>query len=178
MSAEVSIKADIDKAERLLDGVGRDRYVTRNIMRGVGKAAKKEVKDKYFSSGLHRRSGTLFRSIQSWTTNNGETAVVAPKRSKYSKAERAQGKRGYKTDVSYGYMLAHGATVTAKNGGYLTFKVNGRWVKVRQTRYEAHDFVEKPIKKYLESASFKTKMDELAQKEIDRIEKKMNGGRK
>ena len=76
-----------------------------------------------------------------------------------------------KTKVFYGYALAKGARITARNGGWLTFQKDGKWVRVHSVKLPERDFVAAPVKKYLSSTAFKTKLDQLVQREVARIEK-------
>ncbi len=76
-----------------------------------------------------------------------------------------------RSNVLYGYALAKGSTITARNGEYLTFKVGDKWVRKHQVKLKPVDWIEAPGKRYLTSSSYRQRLDELVQKEIDRAEK-------
>ena len=84
-------------------------------------------------------------------------------------------------NILYGYALAKGSTIKARSGEFLTFKVGDKWVKKHQVTLKPVDWIEAPTKRYLQSASYMQRLDELVQKEIARAEKaamKHNGGTK
>jgi hypothetical protein len=47
-------------------------------------------------------------------------------------------------------------------------------VRVHSVQLPERDFVAKPVKDYLGSTSFKTKLDAMLQKELDRVEKEVS----
>lgn len=172
-----SIETELKPIMKFLDGIADDKYTVKNIMKGVGSSARKQVKKNYFANGLHKQSGNLYRSVKSWVEDNGKSAVVAPKRKRYTKEEYLQGARGYKLDISYGFILAHGATIRPRNKKYLTFQIDGKWVKMKETRIQPRNWVEKPIDRYLASAGYRMRLEELTQRQITRLEKKYGDGR-
>ena len=74
-------------------------------------------------------------------------------------------------NILYGYALAKGSTIKAKKGDFLTFKVGDKWIKKHQITLKPVDWIEAPAKSYLQGSSYRQRLDELVQKEIDRAEK-------
>lgn len=155
-----SVETDLSRPLAMLESLGANKdRVMRRILGSVGTAAKNEVRRAYKSQGLNKGSGNLHRSISRRVIRSGKAVIVEAK---------AQSPAN---DVFYGYALAKGAEITAKNGKYLTFQKNDKWVKVHSVKLESRDFVGEPVKRYLASAAFSAKLDQLVQKELDRIEK-------
>lgn len=156
----VSVEADISGPLRYLESLGADKgKAMRRILSGVGTAAKNQVKKAYKGYGLSKGQGDLYKSITRKVLRSGKGVIVE------AKARSEKGK------VFYGYALAKGAVITAKDDGYLTFQKDGKWIKVRSVKLPERDFVAKPAKDYLEGPAFQQKLEQLVQKEVDRIEK-------
>jgi hypothetical protein len=131
----------------------------RRILGGIGTAAKNQVRKAYTSHGLAKGTGALYKSIARRVIRSGKAVIVE------AKAASDQRK------VFYGYALAKGARITARDGGYLTFQKDGKWVRVHSVKLPERDFVAAPVKHYLDSTAFKAKLDALVQTEVERIEK-------
>jgi hypothetical protein len=156
----VSIETELDEALSFLEGLGAQRHkVMRRLLGGIGTAARSQVRKAYKSQGLSKGSGALYKSITRRVIRSGKAVIVEAKAS------------SEKDKVFYGYALAKGALITAKDGGYLTFQKDGKWVKVHSVKLPERDFVAAPVKKYLSTTAFKAKLEALVQKEVDRIEK-------
>lgn len=155
----LSIESDITEPIKMLNKLGkRKTTMTRRLLSGIGTDAKNKVKKAYKQNGLNKRSGALYKSISRRVIRSGKAVIVEAK---------AQGKN----DVFYGYALSKGALITAKDGGYLTFQKNGKWIKVRSVKLPERNFVVKPVQNYLKSAAYKEKLEKLVQREIEKIEK-------
>jgi hypothetical protein len=156
----VSVETDLAEALSFLESLGTDRdKAMRRILGGIGTAARSQVRKAYKSHGLSKGSGALYKSISRRVIRSGKAVIVEAKAA------------SEKDKVFYGYALAKGARITAKDGGYLTFQKDGKWVRVHSVKLSERDFVAAPVKKYLTSTNFKTKLDALVQKEVARIEK-------
>jgi hypothetical protein len=156
----VSVEADITEPLRYLESLGANKDKTmRRILSGVGTTAKNQVKKAYKSHGLSKGTGALYKSISRKVIRSGKAVIVEAK---------AQSE---KHKIFYGYALAKGAHITAKDGGYLTFQKDGKWIKVHSVKLPERDFVATPVKHYLSSPAFGQKLDQLMQKELKRIEK-------
>lgn len=163
----LSVETDIKEALDMLEGLGGKRStVMRHLLSGIGTSAKNEAKKAYRSFGLHKRSGTLYKSFTRKVFRSGKAVMVSAKARS-------------KDNVFYGYALAKGSLVRPKNGGWLTFQIDGKWVRTRSVKLPPRDFVERPVLAYLRSASFKARVDSLMEREIARIEKAnvKNGGK-
>ena len=158
-TAEFSLETDFNEALRMLSRLGVDKQKAMKRMLGsIGTSAKAKVKKAYKTYGLHKESGDLYKSITRRVVKSGKGVIVEAK---------AQTDKG----LFYGYAIAKGARITAKNGQYLTFQKDGKWVKVHSVKLPERDFVAKPVVDYLKSQAFKERFEALVQKEIDRVEK-------
>jgi len=156
----VSVETDLAEALGYLESLGVNRHkAMRRILGGIGTAARTQVRKAYKSHGLAKGTGALYKSISRRVIRSGKAVIVEAKAS------------SDKTKVFYGYALAKGARITAKDGGYLTFQKDGKWVKVHSVKLPERDFVATPVKHYLGTTAFKAKLDQLVEKEVARIEK-------
>lgn len=159
----VSVETDLAEPLRYLQSLGANRdRVMRRILGGVGTAARSQVRKAYKSYGLSKGTGALYKSITRRVLRSGKGVIVEAK----AKADR--------NNIFYGYALAKGAEIRAKDGEYLTFQKDGKWIRVHSVKLPERDFVAAPVKKYLASPAFQTKLDQLVQKELARIEKESN----
>lgn len=158
-TAEFSVKAEFDEALKLLEKLGGDRKKTmRRLLSGIGTSAKAKVKKAYKTYGLHKNSGELYKSIKSRVVKSGRGVIIDAK---------AQSDGG----IFYGYALAKGARITAKDGGFLSFQKDGKWIRAKEVKLPERDFVARPVEEYLKTQAFRDRLDSLVQKEIDRIER-------
>lgn len=158
-TAEFSVKTEFDEALKLLEKLGGDRKkMMRRLLSGIGTSAKAKVKKAYKTYGLHKNSGELYKSIKSRVVRSGRGVIID------AKAQRDEG-------VFYGYALAKGARITAKDGGFLSFQKDGKWIRAKEVKLPERDFVARPVEEYLKTQAFRDRLDSLVQKEIDRIEK-------
>lgn len=159
----ISIESDLTEAVELIDGLVKSRKsIKKAVLRRVATQGKNKAKRNY-KSVLNKKSGYLYKTIRSYVYKNGRASVVTAH------------KPG--DPVRYGFVLAAGATIEAKNEDYLTFKIGDKWVKKHSVRIEPRDFIEAPVKRYLDSAECKADMDAVIQKKIDQIEKKAANGK-
>ena len=153
----INVKADVDEAMRMLEGLqGNRNSMRRRILSGIGTAVKQHVKSRY-SSMLQKRSRTLYKSVTAKVFKSGAAVKVSP--------------RAEHENRLYGYALAKGSTITAKEGEFLTFKIGDKWVRRHSVTLKPRDWIEAPAKQYLASSSYRERLEQLAQKEIDRAEK-------
>jgi len=156
----ISVQTELDEALSYLEGLGANRdKMLRRLLGGIGTAARAQVRKAYKSQGLSKGTGSLYKSISRRVIRSGKAVIVE------AKASSEQNK------VFYGYALAKGARITARDGGWLTFQKDGKWVRVHEVKLPERDFVAAPVKAYLGTTAFKAKLDQLVQKEVARIEK-------
>ena len=161
-TVELSVKTEFDEALDMLQGLGADRNrMMRRLLSGIGTSAKAKVRRAYKTYGLNKDTGELYRSISRRVVRSGKGVIV-----------EAKARTGGDGNVFYGYALAKGARITAKDGGYLTFRKDGKWVKVHEVKLPERDFVAKPVEDYLKTTEFRERLDSLVQKEIGKIEEK------
>ena len=135
---------------------GNRNSMRRRILSGIGTAVKQHVKSRY-SALLHKQSRTLYKSVNAKIFKSGAAVKISPR------AEHG--------NILYGYALAKGSTIEARNSDFLTFKVGDKWVKRHSLTLKPRDWIEAPAKQYLSSSSYRERLDQLIQKEIDRAEK-------
>lgn len=153
----INVKADVDEAMRMLEDLhGNRKAMRRRILSGIGTAVKQHVKSRY-SSMLQKRSRTLYKSVTAKVFKSGAAVKVSP--------------RAEHENRLYGYALAKGSTITAKEGEFLTFKIGDKWVRRHSVTLKPRDWIEAPAKQYLASSSYRERLEQLVQKEIDRAEK-------
>jgi hypothetical protein len=156
---ELSIEADISEPITLLKDLGANgNKVMKRMLSGIGTAAKAPVKKAYKSFGLSKQTGALYKSIRRKVMRNGKAVII-------------DAKALSKGNIFYGYALAKGSLIKPKNGEYLTFQKDGKWMRVCSVKLPERDFVAQPVGKYLQSPAFKLKVDQLMDKEIKRLEK-------
>ncbi len=158
MAAEISVKADLDDVMRTLSEIdGNKERMRKRVLSGIASAVKSKVKSSY-RKHLNKRSGTLYKSIQSKVCRDGRMAIVSPSASD--------------SGVRYGYVLAKGTTIVPKKAKTLTFQIDGKWIRKHSVTLVERDWVEKPARDYIDSPSYKAKLDTLVQREIDKAEKR------
>lgn len=158
MAAEISVKADLDDVMRTLSEIeGNKEKMRKRVLSGIAFAVKSKVKSSY-RRYLNKRSGTLYKSIQSKVCRDGRMAIVSPSATS--------------NGVRYGYVLAKGTTIVPKKANTLTFQIDGKWICKHSVTLPERDWVEKPARDYIDSPSYKAKLDSLVQKEIDKAEKR------
>lgn len=153
----INIKADVDEAMDMLENLnGNRKSMRRRILSGIGTAVKQHVKSRY-SALLHKRSRTLYKSVTAKVFKSGSAVKISP--------------RAEHENRLYGYALAKGSTVEAKDSDFLTFKIGDKWVRKKTVTLKPRDWIESPAKQYLSSSAYREKLEQLVQKEIDRAEK-------
>ena len=156
---EISIEADITDAVNMLISLGKNEKSTmRKVLGAVGTDAKNKARKAYRKIGLEKHSGELYKSIIRKVLKNGKEVLIS------AKARNAR-------NIFYGYALAKGSEIRARNSDYLRFEIDGKWRSVKEVKLKEHDFIVSPVKDYLASTAFKERLAKVVQKEIDRIEK-------
>lgn len=159
---ELSLETQFDSALKMLGSLGvNKKKAMRRILSGIGTSARSKVKKAYKSFGLQKGTGELYKSISRKVLRNGKGVIIQAK---------ARNEKG----IYYGYALAKGAKIEAKNAPYLTFQKDGKWVKGHSVKLPERDYVAKPVVDYLKTMDFKERFDSLVQKEIDRVMKESN----
>ena len=105
----ISVKADVDECLRFFDGLGKsEKSVTKAIMTQVGIGGRLAAR-KHYPSVLSKKSGKLYKSIKYKVYKNGKNVVFS--------ADAVSGKKTSKDGriARYGYMLASGYSITAKD---------------------------------------------------------------
>lgn len=160
MADFVSVETDLNEVMNLFDSLEKgQKTIRRHILAGVGTSAKNRVKKLYKSYNLEKGTGALYKSITRKVIRSGNAVII-----------EANARNG--NQVLYGYALAKGATIRAKASEYLTFQIDGKWVKVHEVNLPENKYVTEPVNSYMKSAELKQQLDKLAQREVDKLEKK------
>lgn len=158
----ISAKASIDEAMDLIEGLNeKDAYnLKRGIVRTLGNNTAKAVR-KGFNRELHVRSGNLKKSVKSSMSKKKRNvyAVISPK-------ARAS------NQVFYGYALAKGTTIKAKNGKVLKFNINGKWISKHSINIPKREWFAPSAMAYLNSSQHRKDVDRYVAKRIEALEKK------
>ena len=160
MADFVSIQTDFSEAMQLFENLEKgQKTIRRHLLAGVGTSAKNKVKKLYKTYGLKNGTGALFKSIKRKVIRSGEAVIIDAN-------ARSQ------KQVLYGYALAKGSAIRAKSDNYMTFQIDGKWVQTHEVKLPERNFVAEPVNDYLKSNQLRQQLDRLAQKEIDKLEKK------
>lgn len=161
MAQIVDIRTDFTEIQEYLDSLEKySKPTIRYILSRVGAKSARKVKKSY-NVYLHKRTNNLYRNVKAKTSKRGLYTIIS-----------SNGTSDDKHKARYGYVLAKGTTIKAKNSKYLTFQIDGKWKKVKQVKLESKNFIEEPILKYLNSSEVKRDIDTYLQKKLDQLEKK------
>ena len=168
----ISIQGELQNCYRLLDGLEHNNKTVRKyIMRAAATGARQYVKRQY-KSVLHKRSGTLYKSITSYVDRKGYKIIFTNN----ATSDKPTSKDGRL--ARYGFMLASGYTIEPKAGHKtLTFNINGKWIRKHSVTVQPKDFVEGPVERYFNSFEDDLRMEKAAQKQVDYWEKRAEEGR-
>ena len=162
MAIRISAKASIDDAMDLIEGLNEnDAYnLKKGIVRTLGNNTAKAVR-KGFNMELHVRSGNLKKSVKSSMSKKKRNvyAVISPK-------ARAS------NQVFYGYALAKGTTIRAKNKKVLKFNINGKWVSKHSVTIPKREWFMPNAMAYLNSSQHRKDVDRYVTKRIEALERK------
>lgn len=154
MSELISIKADITEVLDTLEGFEKERpKIKKALLTTAAQKTRRKIKSG-FSEVLHKRSGTLLKSLKYSVKKDGTSATVYP-------------------TEKYGFMLASGYTVEPKNQDYLTFKIGDKWIRTYgPINVSAKDWTQPPAQRYLKGAEIEHDLEEKLSKEVTKLEKK------
>lgn len=170
----IRITADISECLAFFDGLEVNKDAIRaNILRRVGTGGKQAVK-RTFGSYLHKRSGELYRTIKSVLPKKGKSKAVVITNSATSDKPTSKDGR----NARYGFMLASGYTIQGKNGGLLTFNIDGHWYRKHSVTVRPVDWVEPTVEKYTNSADCHQRLEAEFQRQIDYWDKRISGEKK
>lgn len=153
--AYIEMESRLDSAMTLLKDIDHNEQRIRKSVLGMfGTKAKNAAKREY-NSVLHKQTGYLYKSIRRYVYRNGKAVVVTAHK---------------KDDTNrYGFVLAHGAVIEPKNADFLTFKIGDKWYRRHQVRIEPHDFIEEPVMRYVDSMRADSDLNEIMQKQLDKL---------
>ena len=166
----IRISADISECMAVFDGFNVNRHaIQRRLLSTIGTGARLAVK-RNLDNYLHRKSGTLYRSIRSVMSKSGRSVIITNNASS-GKPTAKDGR-----DARYGFMLAAGYTIQAKTSKGLTFNIHGQWFKKHSVTVKPKDYVEPTVEKYVDSADAHQRLDKELQRQIDYWDKRLSKG--
>jgi hypothetical protein len=124
--------------------------IFKELMASVGKEMVDETKSR---TTFTNRTGKLFNAINFIPTDSGGVLTTR--------------KTLNKPNVYYARFVEKGADIKAKDGKYLTFKIDGEWKKVSSVRIRPRPFMEPVFNEYWEgenSKGYKLLADALRKK--------------
>lgn len=158
----ISIKPEISECLDFFNGLDVNKtMIKKKIMASVGTGSKQAVK-RGMGKYLHKRSGTLYKSVFSRVYRDGRAVYI----SNNAKSEKGQ---------RYGFILANNYDINAKTPTGLTFNINGKWFRKHSVHVEGRDWVEPSVNKYVNSADCANRMNKTFQKQVDYWEKRITG---
>ena len=123
LSAELSTKDFENKLSIFTSSLGN---IFENLLKAVGEEMANNAKNKAVSA-FTNRTGKLFNSIK-FIVNKDLAALTTKKNLN-------------KGNIYYAKFIEYGADIKPKNKEYLTFKVNGQWVKVKNVKTRPRPFM-------------------------------------
>lgn len=160
MAQYVELQTDFEDVYDQLDELGKKRrQIVRYVLSNVTRLTKNKIKKSY-NLYLHKNTGNLYKHIKSKLYKNMDWSYIISD----AKSDK---------NVGYPFVLAAGAEIKPKKEDkYLTFQIDGKWVKKKSVTIPPRDFIGEPSKKYLGSSEMKRDMDFYLQKKLDLLEKK------
>ena len=123
LSAELNTKDLENKLKIFASGLGN---VYEELIKAVGEEMASKVKSNAMSA-FTNRTGRLFNSIK-FITNKDIAALTTKKNLN-------------KGNVYYAKFIEYGADIKPKRKEYLTFKVDGHWIKVKSVKTKPRPFM-------------------------------------
>lgn len=164
----VDVEADVQQALKFFENLNvSEKSITKSVLRGIGTGGKKAMKQGY-NAVLRKRTGALYKSLKYYFYKNGKSIVF----SNSASSEKRTAKDG--RVARYGFMLASGYEIEPKQAHkWLTFQVDGKWVKVKKVKVLARDFTEGPVERFVNSSECDNRIDKELQRQVSRIERKL-----
>ena len=123
--------------------------ISKKILKKITSKQKSKLRTAYRQSGLKTTSNALYKSIYGTAKNN------------------FTGYAGIASKQAYKFIpLNYGMEIRAKDK-YLTFQVNGEWVKVRSVHIPARNFFEVGAR-YMDSQEMKRDIEVILKREVDK----------
>lgn len=158
MAAFITIETDMSEVMQAFDALEkRSPKIQRSILAGIGSKSLSVAKKSY-SKYLKKVSGNLYKNMKRVVVRAGNAVVISSKALSGNK-------------IFYGYALAKGSTIKAKKD-YLTFQIDGKWVKKQSVTLPSRDWFQAPIEEYIGSTEYDAQIDKLIEKEVQKLFKK------
>lgn len=162
----ISLEADFKEAFAMLDGLEyNSKTVKKRVLSAFGTGGRQAIRRNY-NKVLHKKTGTLYRSIRSYVYRNGSRIVFT------NDAESGKNTAKDGRPARYGFMLASGYEITPQKAKALSWEANGERFFSKRVKVEPKDWVEDPIDRYSDSADAENRMEKAMQKQVEYWEKR------
>ena len=133
---KLSIETEMDDVfNQLRENQLYIKNVSKKVLSALSSRGRTKVRQAYNSSGLHKKSGELYKYIYKISKNNNYAIIGMG--------------QPYKAQT-----LVYGLKILPKNGKYLTFKIGNDWKKVTSVQNKPHDIFFGPLDKFTNSQEF------------------------
>jgi hypothetical protein len=156
----INVKVDADDVKNSLEEL---QVNTKNVPRKVVAAISSKIKSvtkKAYSGYLHKQTGLLYKSISRIMKKGKAIAYIYPTQA------------NNKNNVRYGFVLAAGANILPKHDEYLTFKINGNWIRSKGVVIQPKNFIAEPADNFIGSLEYDKTIQTIIEKEVKKAEKK------
>lgn len=155
-----------EKLDAIHDGLiqidGYTKYLDLDILRKLGAGVARKAKSNYLGI-LRKRTGAMYKGIYYYVNKPKHQAVVT------NQAANPPTTGG----VRYPWVLAHGATIKAKNAKALTFMLpDGKWRRAHSVVIAPRDWIERPGNQYISSLRADQDIEDVIQKMLDKLKKR------
>lgn len=151
MFENYNIKVDDKKFQKQLgDFKNKMPQVARRMMAKVSQGIRKTVRTEYLrGSVLDKETGNLYKKIK-YKTKKDFTAYIT-------------------ASAYYATTHEQGATIEAKKGKYLTFKIGEEWKKVKKVVVPQRQFLKPVIQDYFRTDKAEDIMDMVLQQQLEKF---------
>lgn len=151
----IAVKLDIDfkKYEKALGDMKQKMpSISKKMMNKVNALVKKEARKNMRGRKFDKeKENGIYKNLYSYSKKNFSAKV------------------GVKRIANYSIFIENGANIKAKNHKYLTFKVNGKFVKVKSVIVPARPFLKPAVDMYWKTEKASKEMEIVFQKELNKL---------
>ena len=166
-NGSIDMSVEISSALTFFNNLDVNKFeIERRLLKTVGQGSKTAVK-RTMGRVVKRRTGTLYKSIY---FTMGRHRVTISTNATSGKPTSKDGR-----PARYGFMLAHGYTITDQNKETLTFNINGKWIRKHKVTVPAKDFVEPGVERFIASADCNQRLDKEIAKQVEYWDKRSGG---
>ncbi|AFG37632.1 hypothetical protein [Spirochaeta africana] len=154
------VSGDLQEIKKALTDLGLERNtrtIQRRILRRLGSKARTVAKRSY-RANLGKETGELYRSIRHRLTKKG-SVIISPTGGK---------------NLMKGNVLQSGAVIRPTSGEFLTYQINGKWIKSRVSIIRPRNWFYQAVDAFANSAEAQRYIEEQLEREVTRIWERAN----